>query len=209
MEQVTRRLWLLAGFGCPLAAALSAQELAVRFDTANLLHISAPGLRFLVGKPLERLKDGATVAFLGQLTLSLDANATVAVRAMARFAMSYDIWEERFSVTRFSIARNEVVTRSASHLAPQAAEAWCLDQLTLDASQLPPNRPIWVRFDIHVEDGRDASQVIGEPGINITRLIELFSRPARELNNNAGSWMPDHFSERSCAAGVPDGHPSQ
>ena len=180
MNGITRRMWLLAGLGCPLAAALSAQDLSVRLDaTANLLHITAPTFHFLSGKPLERLKDGATVAFLGQLTLSLDANATIAARAVARFALSYDIWEERFSVTRFGITRNEVVTRSSSHLGQQAAESWCLDQITADASPIPPSRPFWLRFELHVEDNRDAAQVIGEPGISISRMIELFSRPAR------------------------------
>ena len=101
------------------------------------------------------------------------------MRSVARFALSYDIWEERFSVTRFGITRNEVITRNASHLATQAAESWCFDQMTADVSQLPPGRPFWVRFELHGEEGREGAQVIGEPGINITRLIELFSRPAR------------------------------
>lgn len=176
---MTRRSWLVATLGCPVAAALNAQELSVRVDSSNLLRVSAPGLHFLSGRSLERLKDGATVAFLGQVTLSTDANTTVAARAAARFALSYDIWEERLSVTRFTIARNEVVTRSASHLSPRAAEAWCLDQLTLDPSLIPADRPVWIRFEVRVDSEREGAQVIGEPGINITRLIELFSRPTR------------------------------
>ncbi len=128
---------------------------------------------------MDRLKDGATVAFLGQVTLSTDANATVAARAAARFALSYDIWEEKLSVTRFAITRNEVVTRSASHLSPQAAESWCLDQLTVDPSLVGADRPVWVRLELRADSEREGAQVIGEPGINITRLIELFSRPTR------------------------------
>jgi len=179
MGRVTRRWWLLAAFSAPSAVALSAQQLAAHLNPANLLHISAPGFHFLTGKSLERLKDGATVAFLGQLSLSTDANVTVATRAVARFAMSYDIWEERFSVTRFAASRNETVARNASHLSTAAAESWCLDHLTVDTSLLPAARPFWVRFELRAEDGRDGTQVLGEPGINITRLIEIFSRPAR------------------------------
>lgn len=179
MLRLTRRWFLLAGFSAPFAAALGAQDLSARLDSTNLLHVLAPGLHFLKGKPLERLKDGATVAVLGQVTLSLDANVTVATRAIARFALSYDIWEERFSVSRFAVSHEETATRSASHLSPEAAEAWCLDHLTVDTSVLPAGRQFWIRLELRVEDGREGNQIIGEPGINLTRLIEIFSRPAR------------------------------
>ena len=184
MGNLARRCFLMtgigiAGIGAPFAATLNAQELATSLDPANLLHIAAPGFHFLRGKPLERLKDGATVAFLGQVTLSLDANVTVAARAVARFAFSYDIWEERFSVTRFAVTREETAARSASHLSPQAAETWCLDRLRVETAALPAGRPFWVRFELRVEDARESNLILGEPGINLTRLIEIFSRPAR------------------------------
>jgi len=179
MWRVTRRWLLLASFGAPFAAALGAQSLAARLNSANVLHISAPRFHFLVGKPLERLKDGATVAFLGQLSLSLDANTTMQARSVARFAMSYDIWEERFSVTRFSISKDETASRTASHLSGEAAENWCLDNLGLDSSSIPANRQFWLRLELRAEEGRDGTGVLGEPGINLTRLIEIFSRPAR------------------------------
>ncbi|MDQ6678551.1 MAG: hypothetical protein M3Z09_14790 [Acidobacteriota bacterium] len=174
------RMWLLlAGFGAPFAAALGAQSLAARLDSANVLHISAPRFHFLTGKPLERLKDGATVAFLGQLSLSFDANTTVQARSVARFAMSYDIWEERFSVTRFSLSKGETAARTASHLSGDAAENWCLDNLGLDSSLIPADRQFWLRLELRVEENRDTNGVLGDPGINLTRLIEIFSRPAR------------------------------
>ncbi len=179
MLRLTRRLFLLAGCSAPFTVALSAQDLSARLDSANVLHVFAPGLHFLKGKPLERLKDGATVAILGQLTLSLDANVTMATRAVARFALSYDIWEERFSVSRFAATHQETATRSASHLSPEAAETWCLDHLTVDTSVLPSGRQFWIRLELRIEDGREGNQIIGEPGINLTRLIEIFSRPAR------------------------------
>ena len=175
----TARRWCLLTAVASLALALSGEQLAAHLDSANYLHISAPNFHFLKGKPLERLKDGATVAFLGQLSLSTDANVTFATRVITRFAMSYDIWEERFSITRFGTARNEPLTRTASHLSSEAAELWCLDHITVDASAVPSGRPFWVRFELRAEDGHENTQVIGEPGINITRLIEIFSRPAR------------------------------
>ena len=188
MGQITRRWWLLASLSAPLSVALNAQNLVVSLSSANFLHISAPQLHFLSGKPLERLKDGATVAFLGQLSISGDANATIRARAIARFAMSYDIWEERFSVSRFSITKPETPLHSVSHLSAAAAEAWCLEHLSLDISQWPQDKPVWVRLELRTDDGRDETGVIGDPGINLTRLIELFSRPARAKQS---SWQLD------------------
>lgn len=174
MTGVTRKWWLLLTVCMPVALGISAQSLVVRLN-GDLLHIAAPQLRFLSGKPLERLHDGLTVAFLGQLSISTDANATVRARSIARFALSYDIWEQRFSVTRLGPGK-----RSASNLSARQAEDWCLENLALDRSALPADRPFWVRLDLRAEDSLDQPGVVGEPGISLTRLVEIFSRPARE-----------------------------
>lgn len=163
--------------GVPVAAALNARGLEVRLDR-NFLRISAPGIGFLSGRPLARLKDGATVVFLGQLSISTDANITVQARTLARFALSYDIWEERFSVTRVLIAKNETAPRTVSHLGLEPAQAWCLENLLLEAAVLPADRPFWIRLEIRTEDSRDTG-IVGDPGLNLTRLVEIFSRPAR------------------------------
>ena len=181
MWEVTRRWWLLASLSAPFAAALNAESLVLRLNSANYLHIFAPRLHFLTGKPLEKLKDGATVSFLGQISISAsgDVNAAVQARAIARFALSYDIWGEKFKATRFSLSKTETPPRSASNLSSEAAEAWCLENLSIDVSQFPLDRPIWGRFEFRVEDGQEGAGVVGDPGINLTRLIELFSRPPR------------------------------
>ncbi len=179
MVEVSRRWWIVAAVSAPFAVALNAESLALRLTPGNFLHISAPQLHFLSGKSLERLKDGRTVSFFGQLSISTDANATVQARALARFALSYDIWEEKFKATRFSVSKAEMPPRSASNLTAAAAEAWCIDSISIDASQFPADRPIWVRFEMRAEDPQDDSGIVGDPGINLTRLIELFSRPPR------------------------------
>lgn len=166
---------LLAGsvFGVGIADP----KLAVHLD-ADFLRISAPRLSFLNGSALERLKRGSTVAFVGQLTVSTVPNAVIAdARSVARFALSYDIWEEKFSVTRFG-DRPEA-RRTISHLSAQATERWCLDSMTITSGQLPTDRPFYVQFDLRQEDPRDPLGIVGDPGINITRLVELFSRPAK------------------------------
>src|SRR5579872_2517954 len=91
--QISRRSWLLAGLAIPLFPLRAAESLGVTFDGDNL-HVSAPKLHFLSGKPLERLKNGATVVYLTQLTLYSDPYVTVFRRTADRFIVSYDILAE-------------------------------------------------------------------------------------------------------------------
>jgi hypothetical protein len=142
----------------------------VTWDGDNL-HVSAPRLHFLTGKPLERLKDGASVVFLSQLTLFTDARRTVLRRVPDRLVLSYDLWEEKFSVSRLG-----GMPRTKSHLSASAAEEWCLESMVISASGLTPDSLFWLRFEMRPADARELSSVVGEPGISITRLIEIFSR---------------------------------
>jgi len=182
LKRLCSRRWVLAalaagGSVCAYAVAIATAPLLVHVD-GDYIHISAPNLNFLAGKTLERLKDGGTVAFLGQLTITSTPNAVVPdARSVARFAFSYDIWEQRFSVTK--IGERPDSRRSVSHLSAQAAQNWCLDNLTIDRSLVPPDKLIYVHLDLRTEDPRDQLGIVGQPGINITRLIEIFSRPAK------------------------------
>ena len=151
-------------------------ELQVRLD-GDFLRISAPRLSFLSGKALERLKDGASIAFAAQLTVSSGPNLPDA-RSVAHFALSYDIWEEKFSVVKIG-DRPESRRASQSHLTAQQTQNWCLDNLAIDRSALPSDRPFYVQLDLRAEDPHDQLGIVGEPGINITRLIEVFSRPPK------------------------------
>jgi hypothetical protein len=172
MGKVTRRWWLAASLGAPLTLGLSAQALRVRLDGDDV-RIAAPQLQFLSGKPLEKLKDGASVVFLAQLSLSTEVNAPAIKRAVDRFVVSYDVWEEKFAVTRTGMERETI-----SHLSSSAAESWCLDHLALGIGGVAPDKPFWVRLEMRAEDARDQTAVVGESGINLTRLIETFSNPA-------------------------------
>jgi hypothetical protein len=87
MSKVTRRWWLMASFGAPVMLGLVAQSLGVRLDGDDI-RIVAPQFHFLTGKSLEKLKDGASVAFLAQLSLSPEVNAPAIKRAVDRFIVS-------------------------------------------------------------------------------------------------------------------------
>ncbi len=159
--------YLLAGF------PLWAQALVVRVSNDHL-RVSAPALRFVAGRPLERLHDGAPVAFAFQLSLSLDSHASVLMRDIQRFVMSYDLWEEKFSVLKLGQAR-----RSVSHLSAEAAETWCLDALSLPASGLAAERPFWIKLEGRTEEGGEPGGPDSEGSVTLGRLIEWFSRRAR------------------------------
>ena len=170
-SEISRRSWLLAGLTVPVFPARGAQPIDVTFDGDNL-HVSAPSLHFLTGKPLERLKDAATVVFLSQLTLFSDNHDVVFRRVPERFVVSYDLWEEKFSVTQLGST-----PRSTPHvLSAAAAEAWCLEGLAISALGMAPDRPFWLRFELRTADQKDLAGGAGEPGLNLRSLIELFSR---------------------------------
>lgn len=169
------RIQLATALFCLLPASLAAQDLAVHLD-GDYLRVSLPHIDFLSGKPLDRLKDGGSVAFLGSLSITSSPNSLRPVaKTVARFALSYDIWEERFSVTKIgSDSRSSV-----SHLSAKETENWCLDNLGIDRSQLPSDKPFYVNFDLRVEDPKDQLALIGDAGISITRMIEILGRPSR------------------------------
>ncbi len=166
--QISRRSWLLAGLAAPLLRARSA-GLTLTFDGDNL-RVAAPQLHFLTGRPLNRLHDGATVIFVSQLTIFRDDHGTVWRHSPERLTISYDVWEEKFSVILGT------ANRHAYHLSAAAAETWCLDNLAISALGLAPEKPFWFRLELRTADPRDLSGVVGEPGISIRGLIELFSR---------------------------------
>src|SRR4030081_2350680 len=130
---VTRRLWLTACFSSPLGWSLAVPRLLIR-RLDNNLRVSAPQIRFLTGKSLEQLKNGASVGFVSQIVLSAnESGSSILARAVDRFTVSYDVWEEKFSA-----ARPGPPMRSVSRLSVPACEAWCLDELAPIPPSLPP-----------------------------------------------------------------------
>jgi len=170
-SQISRRSWLLAGLTAAVFRAKAADNLNVTFD-GDSLHITSPDLHFLTGKQLSRLKDGGTVVYFGRLTLFRDAYLTPFRHTDARFVISYDIWgEDKFSVTAPEPSPRTVLLPAA------AAEAWCMENLTVNASGIAPDRPFWLLLDLRTVPRKDLSLVLGDSGINIKNFfIEFFGR---------------------------------
>lgn len=155
---------------CP--ARSSAQTLTV--DTVgDSLKIRAPGFSFLKGDPIVRLRDGRSVRVeLAALVLPSPGKSPAAATRRI-FAVSYDLWEERFAVTTV-----EKRAQSASHLALAAAEAWCVDQLSVPVKALGAlgrDLPLWIRFEYRVLD-EDGTADAGDSRYTLGALIDALSR---------------------------------
>jgi len=162
---------LLALLAWP-AVRPSAQSVAVDL-VGGMLKIRAPGFSFLMGDPLARLKDGRSVRVeLAALVLPAPGKSAAAT-ARRTFALSYDLWEERFAVTTVDMR-----TQSVSHLMMAAAEAWCVEQLAIPVSALGAlgrDLPLWIRLEYRVLDG-DGPSDSDDSGYTLQALIDAFGR---------------------------------
>jgi hypothetical protein len=153
--------------------SVSSEDLFVRRTLENI-QVLAPRVHFLTGKTLERLHDGAVIPFDFQFTVAAGSKGNVVARAFERFTVSYDVWQQRFSVVRLRDFR-----KSSLSLTANAAEAWCVNNIALAASALPDGKELWARLEIRSVDQRQLPAAMPDPGISITTLIEIFSRPTR------------------------------
>ncbi len=169
----------------PLAAyalSVSSNILTVSL-TGNQLSVAAPRFHFLTGKALERLHDGLSLAFDAQLSLLAPTPEPPLERSVDRFLFSYDVWEEKFAVKRLRDPHE-----TASHLTAADAEAWCLNRMHLDAGHVDRTRLLTVRLEMRAEENQEAAPLLGDPGLNLASLIEIFSRPARSQQQH---WQLD------------------
>ncbi|MDQ6760584.1 MAG: hypothetical protein M3Z32_12075 [Acidobacteriota bacterium] len=155
-----------------LALSASGEDLIPRYN-GGVLQVAAPHLHFIAGRQLQRLRNGASIPFDFQLTLSAESKGNALNRALERFVVSYDLWEEKFSVVRQRDRRTSSIRLTAAQ-----AESWCLGNLSLPAPGLNLDRSLWVKLEVRTAETRDQPGPAGD-GINLSTLIEIFSRPAR------------------------------
>ncbi|MBI3210958.1 MAG: hypothetical protein HYZ37_18900 [Candidatus Solibacter usitatus] len=161
------------GMAAVLSPMLRAQELKAVWNGTEL-RAAASKLNFISGRGWEQLRSGRTASYVIQL--SVHGEGMASLRAAERFVISYDLWEERFRVTR--IARGASRRLSQSNLLQPAAEAWCVENTVLSTGTLAAERTVTVQLDIRAEEPADPALSVNT-GLSLTSLIELFSRPAR------------------------------
>jgi hypothetical protein len=157
------------------AAILSGQSVTVS-AAGDALQVRAPGFGIIKGDTLNRLKNGQTVRFDLELTVLEAPAGQPAFQAQQSFVLSYDLWEERFAVTRAGSA-----SRSISHLTSAGAEAWCLSQLAVPLSglgRLGRDAPFWIRLEYRIQD-RERTARDGDAGFTLRGLIDVLSRRSK------------------------------
>ena len=155
-----------------VSATLVAQAVTVN-RTGDAVTVRAPGFTFIKGEPLARLRDGRSVRVeLALAVLSKSGANSSVTQNRQTFVLSYDLWEERFAVT-------QVVkpARSAAYLTTAAAEAWCLEQVTVSANALGTlgkDLPFWIRLEYKILDVEPAPAA--DDAYTLQGLIDVMSR---------------------------------
>jgi hypothetical protein len=155
------------------ASAAAAQTLKARVE-GEQLHVAAARIHLLTGEALERLHDGATVNYEFQLTARTDRAGSLLARAVARFAVSYDLWEEKFAVMKLSGA-----PKSASNLSAAAAEAWCIENVSMPVGVLPVDQAFWLRLEYRAEESTPNGEQSENSTFRLSTLVDIFSRRTR------------------------------
>ena len=172
---VTSQAGLLALAVLLAAAPASAQTLTIA-SAPDAVRVRAVNWPFLTADPLTRLKEGRTVRVELSVLVLAGPGRSPASAVRKIFAVSYDLWEERFAV-----ATTGARAASASHLTAAAAEAWCLDQLAVPMTALAAvdDRRFWLRLECRILDGDGTPDPTDDTGLTLQRLIDVLSRRGR------------------------------
>jgi len=159
------------------AAARASGQTLTASAAGDVLTIRVAGFDFLTGEPIGRLKDGRSVRVELAVTVLAEAGRSPVTTSRQTFALSYDLWEERFAVRTVS-GRSQ----SISHLSQAAAEAWCVEQLAVPLRALGVlgrDRPFWLRLESRVPNADAAAEPDEGGGFTLQALIDALSRRRR------------------------------
>jgi hypothetical protein len=171
---------------CSMSARAAAQSLTVR-AAGDMLQIRGTGLRLIEGVVANHLKDGRTVRVEFDMTILDKARGAAVTQNRQAFVLSFDLWEQRYAVTRAS-----ATPRSISHLTARDAESWCLENMALPLTALgrfARDLPFWVRVEYRVQD-EPPPAAGAEATFTLRTLIDALSRR-----------RPDESLERSFEVG--------
>jgi hypothetical protein len=167
--------WVLVAFLSGMLVAMVAEDLVLDHRNHRLEFV-VPHIDFFAGQPMARLRNAAEVPFVIRTTLWSGNRNHVFQSAVDKFVISYDIWEETYSVVEVRAPQKKM-----SHLTAKAAQAWCISQMSLDTTGLSGDETLWARLEIRAEDPPRDGGVLGSSvnssGISLTNLIDIFSRP--------------------------------
>ena len=160
----------------PLVVA--GQTLSVN-AAGDVLRVQARDFGFIAGPLLNRLKEGRSVRLDFELTMLSKPEGPIVKQVVQAFTLSFDLWEERFAVSRAGSP-----PRSISHLRAMDAENWCLDNLTMSISSLGIGRdtPFWLHLVYRVQDLEPVTEEAPGERYTLRALIDRLSRRREEAD---------------------------
>ena len=151
---------------------LWAQSQALEVEIVrDSLRISAGQLHFLSDTELERLHNGLTVNLIINLTVVTERSRSTLYQAQERFAFSFDLWEEKYSVFQ-----SPPDGRYVSHLPAGSAEEWCLKNMPIPLDVIPDRDSFMIQLECSVEEIEKENSPEEASGLTLAKLIEYFSR---------------------------------
>jgi hypothetical protein len=168
--------WLVLTFLGGMATAMVAEELVLRAQ-GNRLDFQTPGLHYLTGRSLARMKNSEALAFDFQVKLASGSKTNIVRDSTARFIISYALWEEgekRFNIVKVLPSRK----KAPGLMTANEAEAWCVQEMSLDVNGIPGNEKLFAHMEIR-GDGERERPLFSKPdddGISLRGLIDRFSR---------------------------------
>ena len=142
-----------------------AQKLEVKLD-GDHLRVTVSGARLIAGEALQRLRDGASITYLMRVSAWSGRAGKLLSSTEYRFVVSFDIFEEKFQVTRTMPS-----VRVVSHLSMTAAEVACSDGLEIPLVGIAATMQFWVQWEFQAENAAG-----GEAGGGLGSLVDLFGR---------------------------------
>ena len=173
-----RRSLLTLVLATVLTPRVTAQTVTVR-TVADALQVQARNFSFIDGPVLARLKEGRSVRIDFEMSVLAKPDGPILKQVMQGFTLSFDLWEERFAVSRIGAP-----SKSISHLRSRDAETWCLENVTMPVSSLGLGRdtPFWIRLAYRVQDAAAASNTEPAERYTLQGLIDRLSRRREEDN---------------------------
>ena len=167
------RLLVLALVVAASTLELQAQSLTVR-AVGDMLHLRASGLGLIEGRVADHLRDGRAVRVDFALAVLEKAGGRLIAQATQSFNLSFDIWEQRYAVTKLGAA-----PRSVSHLTARDIETWCVDNVTVPLTAMGRfgrDMPFWVRLEFRVPNPMPVANGDEDSTFTLGRLINVLSR---------------------------------
>jgi hypothetical protein len=171
MKSYRYRILLLA-VGCLLYvnAPANPESLSAVRHTDHL-RVVAPQLHFISGRAVEKLHNGSMITYVLKLIVTPQHAGETAFVLQERFAISFDLWEEKYSVVQ-----RKPDGHLASRLTSLTAEAWCLENMPIPVRSVPEHQPFMIRLECYIEEDEGKESAESHSGLTLAALIDAFSR---------------------------------